>query len=184
MSGKDFAWQAVVAGVGGQGVLFATRVLAAAARGRTGKVLISEVHGMAQRGGSVVSHLKAGPFQGPLVGQGRAELVFALEPGEAVRNLPFLAPGGALAVNAPDAGFLSAMARKALEAFGARTLFADASALAKSAGSPRAANVALIAAAAAAGLLPFGFDELAGVVEDLTPEPRRPANREIFELAA
>ena len=67
-------WQAVVAGVGGQGVLFVTRALAAAVAKGAGDILISEVHGMAQRGGAVLSQLKAGSFASPLItpGPGRA----------------------------------------------------------------------------------------------------------------
>lgn len=86
-------WQAVVAGVGGQGVLFVSRALSTAVEPKAGSILISEVHGMAQRGGAVVSHLKAGPFSGPLVSPGQADLLLALDPGEAVRNLSYLVEG-------------------------------------------------------------------------------------------
>ncbi len=123
--------------MGGQGVLFVTRALAAAVAKGAGDILISEVHGMAQRGGAVLSQLKAGSFASPLITPGQAELVLALEPGEAVRNLNYLAPGGWLVVNAPDLEFLSPKGREALASFGARTLTVPATALANTAGAPR-----------------------------------------------
>ena len=65
-----FKQQIVISGVGGQGVLFVTRLLAEAAIARGLPVLTSETHGMAQRGGSVVSHLKVGDFSSPLIRSG------------------------------------------------------------------------------------------------------------------
>ncbi|RJX32721.1 MAG: indolepyruvate oxidoreductase [Desulfarculus sp.] len=180
MNARD--WQAVVAGVGGQGVLFVTRVLAAAARAQGRRVLISEVHGMAQRGGAVVSHLKVGRFQGPLVAAGRADLLLALDPGEAVRNLSFLAPGAALVVNAPDLGFLSPQARRALARHKVRAICADASGLAAGAGAAKGANLVLLGAAAAAQALPWGAEALQRALgQDLPPQHKR-LNQELFSL--
>jgi indolepyruvate ferredoxin oxidoreductase beta subunit len=179
-----FSWQAVVAGVGGQGVLFVTRILAAAARRRTNRVLISEVHGMAQRGGSVLSHLKAGPFFSPLVSPGQAQTLFSLDAGEAVRNLPFLEPGGSLIVNAPDDGDISGQALAALRKHNVQSLVVDATALAREAGAPKAANVVLLAAAAYAGALPFSSDEIWEVLAESSPPARLKANRKLFELVA
>ncbi len=179
-----FSWQAVVAGVGGQGVLFVTRILAGAARAKTRRVLISEVHGMAQRGGSVVSHLKAGSFFSPLVSPGQADTLFSLEAGEAIRNLPFLAPGGSLIVNAPDQGFLSPQGQAALKRHRVRLLAVDATSLARGAGAPKAANVVLLAAAAEAGALPFSTQDLWQVLEATSPAARLAANRRLFALVA
>jgi indolepyruvate ferredoxin oxidoreductase beta subunit len=179
-----FSWQAVVAGVGGQGVLFVTRILAAAARRRTNRVLISEVHGMAQRGGSVLSHLKAGPFFSPLVSPGQAQTLFSLDAGEAIRNLPFLAPGGSLIVNAPDEDYVSAKAKAAMRKQGLESLVMDATAIAQEAGAPKAANVLLLAAAAHAGALPFSSDEIWDVLAASSPKARLEANRKLFDLVA
>lgn len=71
--------QIVISGVGGQGVLFVTRLLAEAAIARGHAVLTAETHGMAQRGGSVVSHLKVGDFASPLILSGRADALLALK---------------------------------------------------------------------------------------------------------
>jgi indolepyruvate ferredoxin oxidoreductase beta subunit len=179
----DKAWQAVVAGVGGQGVLFVTKMLATAVAGGD-EVLISEVHGMAQRGGSVLSHLKVGPFAGPLVAMGRADLLFSLDAGEAVRNLGFLAPGGALVVNAPDCSFLSEAAQKALARLEAQVFCADAAGLAAQAGAPKGVNLALLASAAGAGMLPVSAAQLKRVVLKDSPESRRETNRRLFDLGA
>lgn len=139
---------------------------------------------MAQRGGAVVSHLKAGDFSGPLVSLGSAELVLALDPGEAVRNLAYLAAGGWLVVNAPDLGFLSAEGKKALASFGARVVCAPASELARSVGAAKGANVVLLGAAAAAGALPVGSDEVEKAITQGQPEARAKANRELLALGA
>jgi len=179
-----FSWQAVVAGVGGQGVLFVTRVLAGAARQKTKRVLISEVHGMAQRGGSVLSHLKAGPFFSPLVSPGQAQTLFSLDAGEAVRNLSFLAPGGSMIVNAPDTSYLSGQALAALYTHEVQTLVLDASAMAREAGAPKAANVVLLAAAAEAGALPFGKEDIWSILDGSTPPARRALNRKLFDMVA
>ncbi len=179
---NDLRWQAVIAGVGGQGVLFATRVLAEAARTSTGDVLISEVHGMAQRGGSVVSHLKTGGFSSPLVTQGAADLLFALDAGEAVRNVHFLAEGGKMAVNAPGTDFLSPEAEAVLRDFRVKVICVNATALAFEAGAPRGANVVLLGAAAAGGALPFTVDEIARILENVSPASRRETNLTLFGL--
>ncbi len=91
--------QIVVSGVGGQGVLFVTRLLADAAILRGASVLTSETHGMAQRGGVVVSHLKAGGFASPLVRTGRADALFVLKEENLPLHRGFLKPGGSLFVN-------------------------------------------------------------------------------------
>lgn len=94
--------QYIILGVGGQGVLFASKVLGHIALGRGHKVQASEVHGMAQRGGSVVSHFKEGDYACPLVLPGQADIVLAFDQNEAVRGLSFLRPGGTLVVNLHD----------------------------------------------------------------------------------
>jgi len=127
--------QILLSGVGGQGILFLTRLLAEAAIAGGFPVLTSETHGMAQRGGVVVSHLKVGGFDSPLVRTGRADLLLVLKRENVPLHRPFLADGGALIVNAPvptDAGS------------GVRVHAVDADALALSAGAPHAVNLVLL----------------------------------------
>ena len=94
--------QYIIVGTGGQGVLFASKVLGHIAMTRGESVLGSEVHGMAQRGGSVVSHFKVGGYASPLVKMGDADLILAFDQNEAARSLGFLKDGGVLVVNVHD----------------------------------------------------------------------------------
>lgn len=127
--------QIVLSGVGGQGILFITRLLADAAIAGGFPVLTSETHGMAQRGGVVVSHLKVGGFDSPLVRTGRADLLIVLKEENIALHRPFLAEDGFLIVNAPVAPGAGP---------GARVHAIDADALALSIGSPRAVNLVLL----------------------------------------
>lgn len=96
MSGQ----QLIISGVGGQGILFLTRILAEAAMGEGMRVMTSETHGMAQRGGVVISHLKAGDFASPLVRPGRADGFIAMKAENVALHRHFLRPGGWIVVNA------------------------------------------------------------------------------------
>lgn len=96
--------QIIVSGIGGQGVLFLTRVIAQVAVDRGIAVLTSESHGMAQRGGTVLSTLKVGDFAAPLIRTGQADVALLLwEPNLAVHR-PLLKNGGALLVNSDTKG--------------------------------------------------------------------------------
>jgi len=98
--------QYIIVGIGGQGILFAGKVLGAVALEKKQRVTGSEVHGMAQRGGSVISHFKTGDFISPLVRAGEADVLLAFDQNEAVRNLHFLKQGGSAVVNTHDPSFL------------------------------------------------------------------------------
>ncbi|MCR4400282.1 MAG: indolepyruvate oxidoreductase subunit beta, partial [Syntrophomonadaceae bacterium] len=90
----------LIAGVGGQGTLLTSRVLAHVAEQEGLDVKVSEVHGMAQRGGSVVSQVRFGPrVYSPLIPMGDADVLLAFEKLEAARWLPFLKEGGLLIIN-------------------------------------------------------------------------------------
>ncbi len=155
----------VISGLGGQGVLFLTRVLAEAALQGGHEVLTSETHGMAQRGGSVISTVKVGPFHGPLIAAGEADVGLFL----VADNLPvhghYLRPNGVAFVNAAQAvGHASV----------------DAAALAAAAGSPRAVNLALLGFAAGRGGLfgePAGFE---AAIRAVTPSRFLEKNLQAF----
>lgn len=180
--------QAVIGGVGGQGIIFLTRVLAFHARSLDLPVLVSEVHGMSQRGGSVQSHLKAGAFVSPLVRAGQADMVIALQAGEAIRNVGYLAPGnngrpgGALIVNAPDWSFLSPEAIDALDQANISRILFDADAVAMERKAPLSANLVLLGYAAAKGGLPFDPASLLATVENISPPRFADQNRTLFNL--
>ena len=92
--------QLIIAGVGGQGILFITRLLAETAIAKGLPVLTSETHGMAQRGGIVVSHLKVGEFSSPLVRPGQADGLLALKAETVALHRHFLKGAGWIVANA------------------------------------------------------------------------------------
>ena len=90
----------LLCGVGGQGILLAEKIIAAAAELDGNEVCANEIHGMAQRGGSVVAQIRYGEnVFSPLMPEGSADAIFALEMAEAVRCAHFLKPGGFAAVS-------------------------------------------------------------------------------------
>lgn len=133
--------QVVISGVGGQGVVFLGRLLAEAAIRKGLPVLTSETHGMAQRGGTVVAHVKIGTFSSPLVRPGRADVLLVLKAEGAVLHGGFLRDGGLVVANAsvppavPD---------------GARLDFLDADVIALENGAGKAVNLIVLGRALAA----------------------------------
>ena len=90
----------LLCGVGGQGVVLASKLIAYAAMDKGMDVRTSETIGMAQRGGSVVSHVRMGrDIHSPMIPKGCADVIMAFEPAEAVRCLPYLKEGGVAVVN-------------------------------------------------------------------------------------
>ncbi len=89
----------VLGGVGGQGILLASQIIAKAALKKGYKVMMAETHGMAQRGGSVITHVRLGDIYGALVPEGHSDAVAGFEYMEAFRQLKFLKKGGKLVIN-------------------------------------------------------------------------------------
>ena len=90
----------MIVGVGGQGTLLASRILGNAVISEGYDVKVSEVHGMSQRGGSVVTYVKYGDkVYSPVIDEGEADVILAFELLEAYRALPFLKKGGKIIVN-------------------------------------------------------------------------------------
>jgi len=90
----------IITAVGGQGALFASKVIGCCAMNAGYEVKASEVHGMSQRGGSVISHLKYGKhIASPIVEEGTADLLLSFELLEAARYVSFVKPGGSIIVN-------------------------------------------------------------------------------------
>jgi len=134
----------LLAGIGGQGVLFAHQLLAECAVAQGLNVTGAETHGMSQRGGSVVSHLKIGDAAAPLIRQGTADLILAFDAAEAYRNLSFIRRGGTVVVNNARNDFPSAKASRQLENFQVALRVLDADGIARKLGRASAANVALL----------------------------------------
>ncbi|MDR0905365.1 MAG: 2-oxoacid:acceptor oxidoreductase family protein [Oscillospiraceae bacterium] len=90
----------LICGIGGQGVVYASKLLARQALERGETVHTAETIGMAQRGGSVVSHVRiGGDCHSPLIPKGDADVIIGLEPAETVRNIAYLKTGGTVAVS-------------------------------------------------------------------------------------
>ncbi|UCF79070.1 MAG: indolepyruvate oxidoreductase subunit beta [Candidatus Eiseniibacteriota bacterium] len=144
----------IVAGVGGQGVLLATDLIATAAVSAGYDAKKSEVHGVAQRGGSVVSHVRyAKKVRSPLCVPGKVDLLIALERLEALRSAHFVKREGTIIVNSKEVEPIQFLdepkpypigVEEFLKNKGFRVLEVDASGLAKKAGDARAANVVVL----------------------------------------
>ena len=91
--------QLIIAGRGGQGILLMTKIVGEAAFLSGLPVLSSETHGMALRGGSVVTHLKVGPYRSPLISKGTADALIGMDEEEARNNVHFLRGNGIMMIN-------------------------------------------------------------------------------------
>ena len=154
----------ILAGVGGQGILSIATVIGSAALEQGLYLKQAEVHGMSQRGGDVQSNLRlsSAPIYSDLIPKGGADLIVSLEPMEALRYVPYLAPDGWIItnttplVNIPDYPPMD----RVLEAM-------DVDGMAKDLGSPRGANMVLLGA-------------MSAVLHILEPEKLREGIRRVF----
>lgn len=148
----------MIVGVGGQGTLLASRILGSALLRCGYQVKLSEVHGMSQRGGSVVTYVKYGDaIASPIIEKGEADMILAFEQLEAARWLSYMKPEGKVVVNTQKIDPMSVVIGDAvypdgvidaIKAAGADVLEIDALPIAEEAGSPKAVNVVLIGAMA------------------------------------
>ena len=142
----------ILSGVGGQGVLSVGAIVSMAAMKEGLKVRQSEVHGMAQRGGAVLAHLRisSGVIECDLIPRGGADVVLSMEPLEALRYLEYLRPEGALVTasepfeNIPDYPEIEKIHEAVKAQVNANLI--DAKKLAKEAGAMRAVNMVLVGA--------------------------------------
>ena len=172
----------ILCGVGGQGTILASKLLSAAAMDRGLAVKTAETIGMAQRGGSVFSHVRIGDgANSPLIGRGRAGLIIAFEPAEAVRQLPFLKAGGTVVVsNRPiipvsatiggPAYDLDAIMGYLRERVGDNLVVVDADKAAAELGSSKCLNVVLLGAAVRTGALSLTADDIRTAITSRLPE--------------
>ena len=175
----------LLTGVGGQGTVLAAKVLAQAAQAKGWQVRTAETIGMAQRGGSVVSHVRMGDngeeVIAPLVTKGTADMIVAFEPAEAARVLPYLAPDGVM-VSATTSiqpitaalstePYLAEATIASLDerlnecaAAPARFVLVDDEAVLSQVGNRKALNTVLLAFALKTGHLPLSLDDLRDAV--------------------
>ncbi len=158
-------------GVGGQGTLTATKILALTAMDAGLEVTSGEIHGMAQRGGVVESTILIGGYRSPKISHGEADLLLGFELLETLRALPYLTKGGTLISNSesilppsvakgiekyPD----EATVAKQAEDCGFSASFLPCRTIGLKAGAVQSANMALLGAFLAKNMLPFGVEAL------------------------
>ena len=180
----------LITGVGGQGAILASDIIGKAAVVSGLPIRAAETHGMAQRGGSVVNHIRLGTDLGSMIPKKGADVLLALEPMEAVRYLDFLKDGGVIIVNTqpivpvtvtsglakyPDVQeILDVLSEKYIvKAF-------NADELASEAGSRLAMNVAMVGAVS--GYLPIPKETLIESVKALVPQKTIEINVRAFEM--
>jgi indolepyruvate ferredoxin oxidoreductase beta subunit len=182
-------------GVGGQGTLLASRLLGEAALAAGFEPLVSETHGMAQRGGIVVSTVVLGDLKSPIISAGEADVLLGFEALETFRALDRCHAGTMVIANTgvippytvaigkahyPPVERLVALMSQAA----ASVLALDANALAHQAGSPLAGNMVLLGALATTAILPFPQDLLLEMIKTSTNPKFLEANLRAFDLGA
>ena len=178
----------VIVGVGGQGTLLASRLLGALADELGVQMKVSEVHGMSQRGGSVITCVRMGEnVASPIVDEGEADYVIAFEQLEALRTLPYLKAGGTLITNTGTIlpmPVITGAATYPKDIIGKLAplcdlVALDATALATETGEPRAVNLVLMGVMAKR----LGIDEQLwlNAIHKCVPERFRLANLKAFE---
>ncbi len=179
----------MIVGVGGQGTLLASRILGNAVINAGFDVKVSEVHGMSQRGGSVVTYVKYGEkVYSPIIDKGQADIILAFERLEALRALPYLKKGGKIILNDRSIAPMPVITGAAeypeniVETLSqkAETIAIDALELSKAAGSPKAVNVVLI------GLLAkstdISYEDWIEVIKQTVPQKFLELNLKAFDL--
>ena len=185
----------ILCGVGGQGTVLASRLISAAAMARGIPVFSAETIGMAQRGGSVFSHIRLGEgIWSPMIAKGEADLIIGFEPGEAVRLLPFLKPGGAMIVS--DRAVMPVTASLGETDYRASDMLAflsarvpdlriiDAEKAMREVGSSKVLNLILLGAAVQSGALGLDKDDLREAVRSRIPERFHELNDRALAWAA
>ena len=180
----------MIVGVGGQGSLLASRLLGNVLLAQGYDVKVSEVHGMSQRGGSVVTYVKYGDkVYSPVVEKGEADAVISFEMLEAARCLPYLKKGGHLITSSQQidpmpvitgaAQYPEDLAGK-IKAAGVDLVAVDALALAEQAGTAKASNVVLMGVFAS--LTDFPEELWQSALEQCVPPKFLELNKKAFEL--
>ena len=170
----------ILCGVGGQGTILASRLIATAAMDKNIPIKTAETIGMAQRGGSVFSHLRLGEgTNSPLIGKGEVDLIIGFEPGETVRQLPFLKKGGAVVVSSRPVMPVSAMIGqskydaeamiKYLKENVEHLTIVDADKAAEELGSAKVLNVVLLGAAIRSGELGLSEEDVEKAIKEKVP---------------
>ena len=161
----------LLCGVGGQGVVLASKLIAYAAMEKGLNVRTSETIGMSQRGGSVVTHVRMGEtVHSPMIPKGTADVIMAFEPAEAVRNLSYLKEDGVMVVDKKAVKPVTATLSQNkydgqkellyLQENVKNLYIVDGSAICEEAGSSKVLNVVLLGVALGSGVLDIQLEEM------------------------
>lgn len=180
----------MIVGVGGQGSLLASRLLGSVLMSQGFDVKVSEVHGMSQRGGSVVTYVKYGDkVYSPVIEKGEADVIISFEMLEAARSLQYLKKGGHLVVSAQQIDPMPVITGAAeyppeleqkLRTAGADLIVVDALELAEKAGSAKASNVVLMGVLSTK--MDFPKELWINAIEECVPAKFLELNKKAFEL--
>ncbi len=186
--------EVIICGVGGQGVVLMSELLGNAAVRDGISVKGSEVLGMAQRGGSVFSNLRLGSgIYAPLTPEGKCDVMVAVEPSEALRNIQYLSKSSIVVLNTrevkPFTVFLGSSGYPALEEIldklnkaSERVIVLDATHLAQEAGNLQTTNVVMLGALFGTGLMPIKVETAREVVKARVPVKAIDVNLKAFDL--
>lgn len=183
----------LIAGVGGQGTVLASRLLAAAAIKAGYFARTSETIGMAQRGGCVVSHVRIGSEENsPIIPFRGADLIIGFEPAEAARNIYRLSKSGKCIVNTREIRPITAALQtlpydsesvcEFIKGNSSCCIFVDGYSLAEQSGSIKALNVVLLGAAAGAGYLPFSKNKIETAIKENVSGKYLELNEKAFNI--
>lgn len=180
----------LIVGVGGQGTLLASKLMGKIYIDSGYDVKVSEVHGMSQRGGSVVTYVRAGEkVYSPVIDKGEADMIISFEALESARWLPYLKKGGVIISNTAQIDPMPVIMGNAeypenilekISALGVKVVSADALSLAEQAGSAKAVNIVLLGIAAKQ----LGIDkqECLDAIRATVPQKTIEVNERAFEL--
>lgn len=174
--------QIVISGIGGQGILFTSRVFSEwGLRLGTG-VMGSETHGMSQRGGSVIAHLKLGRFYSPLIQTGHADILYSFEENETYRTLRFLKRGGICYANLLGINGISKNVLSYLRENKITLMPYDASHAATKNGLMKSLNMILVGFSVGTERVPFRYKDLRDVLESISYKKNIKMNLKAFDL--
>ena len=185
----------ILCGVGGQGTVLASKLISYAAMAKGEDVKSAETIGMAQRGGSVTSHVRMGEGTfSPLIPEGKADVMIAFEPAEAVRNLAYLKDDGVVVVSKkavkPVTSSLSTNTYEGrdmldyLEKRVERIVIVDGEKATSKLGSPKVLNVVMLGAAIASHEIDITMDEIRSAIDNKVPDRFRDLNYRALDEGA
>lgn len=186
----------VITGVGGQGNILVSEILAKAATAEGFKVTVGEAYGMSQRGGSVSSHIRLSRESqyGPVIPAGHADIIVGFEPVEAARAAAELGhPGVKMIVNPRPVYQVGVLMGKctypdpselilALKRLSAEVLIIESTELAAQAGDSVVQNIVMVGALAGSGYLPVSPETFTSVINGVVPEKSLEINKKAFQL--